>query len=97
MRALAVEAAFQRLQIAIGLTVTLACALAFSTTVHGMQASSEKAAQKRVPVSEFQRCMRTWDQSTHMTREEWAQACGRVGNERDVTKDRNVTPVRTGK
>jgi hypothetical protein len=56
-----------------------------------MQVSNEKAAQKRVPVSELQRCMQAWDQSTHMTREEWVQACGRVGNER------NVTPVGTGK
>lgn len=91
MRMLTMEAAFQRPQIAIGLTATVACVLTLSTAVHGMQASNEKAAQKRVPVSEFQRCMRAWDQSTHMTREEWAQACGRVGNER------NVTPVRTGK
>jgi hypothetical protein len=89
MRMLTMEAAFQGVQIALGPTVTLACALTLSTSVHGMQVSSEKA-EKRVPVSEFERCMRIWDQSTHMTREEWAQACGRVGNERDVT------PVRTG-
>lgn len=90
MRMLAMEV-FQRPQIAIGLTITLANGLTLSTAAHGMQVSNEKAAQKRVPVSEFQRCMRAWDRSTHMTREEWAQACGRVGNER------NVTPVRTGK